>query len=157
MPRGVLQIEWCLILIIIITTVVTYNKGIIITIISNLIFFTIILIIYIMTICLWVILLLVFMIATFRSHWLINYLNVIGAVDSSTPIIMLTLSDYKGVSQTQNETLGLPYGSSNIQDKREFGSVPLRNITFELQISHIQCYLAFCLSKGSYSNFLACT
>ena len=157
MPRGVLQIEWCLILIIIITTVVTYNKGIIITIISNLIFFTIILIIYIITICLWVILLLVFMIATFRSHWLINYLNVIGAVDSSTPIIMLTLSDYKGVSQTQNETLGLPYGSSNIQDKREFGSVPLRNTTFELQISHIQCYLAFCLSKGSYSNFLACT
>ena len=126
MPRGVLQIEWCLILIIMITTVVTYNKGIIITIISNLIFFTIIFIIYIITICLWVILLLVFIIATFRSHWLINYLNVIGAVDS-TPIIMLTLSDYKGVSQTQNETLGLPYGSSNLRHKREFGSVPLRN------------------------------
>ena len=35
--------------------------------------------------------------------------------------------DYQGVSQTQNETLGLPYGSSNLQDKRGFGPVPRRN------------------------------
>ena len=57
---------------------------------------------------------------------------------------MLTLSDYQGVSQTQSKTLGLPYESSNLQDKRGFASVPYRNKTFELQISHIQCYLAFC-------------
>ena len=60
----------------------------------------------------------------------------VKAPDSFTLIIMSALPDYQGVSQTQNETLGLPYGSSNLQDKR--------NITFELQISHIQCYLAFC-------------
>ena len=68
----------------------------------------------------------------------------VKALDSLTLIVMSALPDYQGVSQTQNETLGLPYGSSNLQDKRGFGSVPHRNITFELQISHIQCYLAFC-------------
>ena len=50
---------------------------------------------------------------------------------------MPTLPDYQGVSQTQNKTLGLTYGSSNLQDKRVSGSVPHRNITFELWISHI--------------------
>ena len=45
------------------------------------------------------------MIATIGSYWLINYLNVIKTVNSSTPIIKPTLSDYQGVSQTQNETL----------------------------------------------------
>ena len=54
----------------------------------------------------------------------------VKALDSFTLIIMSTLPDYQGVSQTQNETLGLPYGSSNLQDKRGFGSVPHRNITF---------------------------
>ena len=79
----------------------------------------------IITICLLVILLLVFMIATFGSDWLINYLN------------------YQGVSQTQNKTLGLPYGSSNFRDKRWFGSVPHRNITFEFQIFHSQYYYGY--------------
>ena len=65
------------------------------------------------------------MIATFGFYWLINYLN------------------YQGVSQTQYETLGLPYGSSNFQDKRWFVSVPHRNITFELQIFHNQCYYGY--------------
>ena len=69
--------------------------------------------------------LLVFIIATFGFYWLINYLN------------------YQGVSQTQYETLGLPYGSSNFQDKRWFVSVPHRNITFELQIFHNQCYYSY--------------
>ena len=69
--------------------------------------------------------LLVFIIATFGFYWLINYLN------------------YQGVSQTQYETLGLPYGSSNFQDKRWFVSVPHRNITFELQIFHNQCYYGY--------------
>ena len=64
----------------------------------------------------------------------------VKAPDSFTLIIMSTLSDYQGVSQTENETLGLPYGSSNLQDKRGFGSVPQKNITFQLQISYIQCY-----------------
>ena len=68
----------------------------------------------------------------------------VKAPDSFTLIIMSALPDYQGVSQTENETLGLPYGSSNLQDKRGFGSVPHRNITFELQIPHIQCNLAFC-------------
>ena len=54
----------------------------------------------------------------------------VKALDSFTLIIMSTLPDYQGVSQKQNETLGLPYGSSNLQDKRGFGSVPHRNITF---------------------------
>ena len=65
------------------------------------------------------------MIAAFGFYWLINYLN------------------YQGVSQTQYETLGFPYGSSNFQDKRWFGSVPHRNITFELQIFHSQCYYGY--------------
>ena len=52
---------------------------------------------------------------------------------------MPTLSDYQGVSHRQNETLGLPYGSSNLQKEGGCGSLPHRNITFELQISHIQC------------------
>ena len=68
----------------------------------------------------------------------------VKAPDSFTLIIMSALPDYQGVSQTQNETLDLPYGSSHLQDKRGFGSVPHRNITFELQITNIQCYLAFC-------------
>ena len=34
---------------------------------------------------------------------------------------MLTLSDYQGVSQTQNETLGLPYGSSTFKRKEDVG------------------------------------
>ena len=68
----------------------------------------------------------------------------VKAPDSFTRIIMSALPDYQGVSQTQNETLDLPYGSSHLQDKRGFGSVPHRNITFELQITNIQCYLAFC-------------
>ena len=53
------------------------------------------------------------------------------------------LSDYQRVSQTHNETLGLLYGSSNFQDERGFGSVPHRNMIFELQISHIQCYYGY--------------
>ena len=56
---------------------------------------------------------------------------------------MPTLPDYQGVSQKKNDTLGLPYGSSNLQDKRGFGSVPHSNITFELQISYIQCYYGY--------------
>ena len=48
MPKGLLLIEWCLILIIVITTVVTQIINIIINI--NLIFFIIILIIYIITV-----------------------------------------------------------------------------------------------------------
>ena len=65
------------------------------------------------------------MIAAFGFYWLINYQN------------------YQGVSQTQYETLGFPYGSSNFQDKRWFGSVPHRKITFELQIFHSQCYYGY--------------
>ena len=53
---------------------------------------------------------------------------------------MPTLSDYQRVSQKKNDTLGPPYGSSNHQDKIGFGSVPHRNITFELQVSYMQCY-----------------
>ena len=53
---------------------------------------------------------------------------------------MPTLSDYQRVSQKKNYTLGAPYGSSNHQDKIGFGSVPHRNITFELQVSYIQSY-----------------
>ena len=48
MPKGLLLIEWCLILIIVITTVVTHIINIIINI--NLIFFIIILMIYIITV-----------------------------------------------------------------------------------------------------------
>ena len=58
----------------------------------------------------------------YGSYWLINFWKVIKAVDSSTLIIMLSyLSDYRGVLQTQNETLGLPYGASNLQDNRGLG------------------------------------
>ena len=136
MPRGLFRIEWCLILIIIIIPVVTYIINIIINI--NLIFFIIILLIYIITIFLWVILLLVFMTATFGSYWLINKLSkCIKGSRLFYTYNMPTLPNCQGVSQTQNKTLGLPYGSSNLQDKRGFGSVPHRNITFELQISHI--------------------
>ena len=53
---------------------------------------------------------------------------------------MPTLSDYQRVSQKKNDTLGPPYRSSNHQDKIGFGSVPHRNIAFELQVSYIQCY-----------------
>ena len=56
---------------------------------------------------------------------------------------MLTHSLIIRKSQTQNETLGPPYRSSNLQDKRGFGSVSHRNITYELQISDIQCYYGY--------------
>ena len=39
------------------------------------------------------------------SYWLINHLNVLKAEDSSTPIIMPTLPDYQGVSQSLKQTL----------------------------------------------------
>ena len=127
MPGGLLQIEWCIIFIAIISTVWCHSHYLHYHNYLNLIFLIIIPIIYIITICLFVILCLVFTIATFRSYWLINYPKVVKAVDSLTLLIMLTLPDYQGVSQTQNETLGLPYGSSILQDQWGFGSVPHRN------------------------------
>ena len=45
------------------------------------------------------------MMATFGSYQLINHLNVLKAEDSSTPIIMPTLPDYQGVSQSLKQTL----------------------------------------------------
>ena len=51
------------------------------------------------------------------THW-VN-LNVIKAVDSFTLYHSFWLSG--SGSQKQNETLGFPYGSSNLQDKRGLG------------------------------------
>ena len=129
MPSGLLRIEWCLIFITIISTLGCHSHYLHYHNYLNLIFLISIPIIYIITICLFVILRLVFMIATFGSCWLINYPKVIKAVDSFTLIIMLTLPDYQGVSQTQNEThqLIIENGSSILQDQWGFGSVPHRN------------------------------
>ena len=71
----------------------------------------------------------------------INHLNVIKAVDSFTLTVLPTL--WLQSSQKQNKTLGLPHGSSNLQEKWGFGSLPHRNITFELQISHVQFYYGY--------------
>ena len=83
------------------------------------------------------------MIATFGSYWLINYLNVIKAVNSFMHTIMLTLSDYQGVCRCRLRLWVSHMGHQTFEEKRGFGSVPHRNITFELQISHVQCYYGY--------------
>ena len=93
-----------IIIIIIIITIVTHIISIIITII----FFIIFLIIQAITYCLSILSNIAsgcLMLATFGSYLLINHLNVLKAEDSSTPIIMPTLPDYQGVSQSLKQTL----------------------------------------------------
>ena len=71
-----------------------------------------------------------------------NMLFISRIYDTETFVIFFSKSSKqvhctKSFTVTEADSEGLPHGSSNFQDKRGFGSAPHRNITFELQISHI--------------------